>query len=165
MSAGGRTLTGLSVGGAEHLFLPDVYLGLRDVDVYLGWAGSQSRWAQAGSAAAAPLVRVPGARQVVDRLTARLVPGSSGGPSPKARAAVTTLVVAEALDDDRAVIARAEMAGPNPYELTAALLAEAARRLLLERAAAPTGVVGPLGLFGVEPMLQLAAEVGLRRTV
>jgi hypothetical protein len=57
------------------------------------------------------------------------------------------------------------MAGPNPYELTAALLAEAARRLLLERAAAPTGVVGPLGLFGVEPMLQLAAEVGLRRTV
>jgi short subunit dehydrogenase-like uncharacterized protein len=102
---------------------------------------------------------------VVDRLTARLVPGSSGGPSQKDRTAVTTLVVAEALDDDGAVIARAEMAGPNPYELTAALLAEAARRLLLERAAAPTGVVGPLGLFGVEPLLQLAAEVGLRRTV
>jgi short subunit dehydrogenase-like uncharacterized protein len=110
-------------------------------------------------------MRIPGTRQLVDRATARLVRGSSGGPSAAERDAVTTLVVAEALDDSGAVVARAELAGPNPYDLTAALLATAGSRLLRERGAAPTGVVGPLGLFGVQPMLQLAAEVGLRRTV
>ena len=164
MRVEGQARTGLSVGGAEHVFLPRTFPGLRTVDVYLGWAGSRSRWVQAFSAAAAPLTRMPGARRLVDWATRRLVRGSTGGPSVADRSSVTSRAVAEALDDEGAVLSRAELSGPNPYDLTAALLAAAAGRLCHERSAAPVGVVGPLELFGVQGMLDLAAEVGMRRT-
>jgi short subunit dehydrogenase-like uncharacterized protein len=164
LEVGGRPLIGMSVGAAEHLFLPVTFPGLRDIGVYLGWAGGRSRLVQAGSTAFAPLAKVPGSRRLVGELTRRFVRGSTGGPSADQRSAVTTLVVAEALNDARQVVSRAEVSGPNPYDLTASLLALAALRLALDRTGAPTGVVGPLQLFGVDGMLALAGQAGLRRT-
>nr|MDQ4007936.1 saccharopine dehydrogenase NADP-binding domain-containing protein [Actinomycetota bacterium] len=79
-ASGGR-LTGISVGGSEHLFLPRTFPQLHDVDVFLGWAGRRSRLVQAGSAVASPLTRLPGATRLADRATARFVRGSTGGPS------------------------------------------------------------------------------------
>lgn len=164
LRVGERTLSGVSIGGAEHLFLPHSYPGLRDVHVYLGWAPGSSRVAQVGSAVMAPVARLPGIRRVVDRTTRRLAPGSAGGPSPEERQQFGTLLVAEALSAEGDVVGRAEMSGPNPYDLTASLLALAGERLADDRAAAPAGVVGPLELFGVRPMLELAGRAGLSRT-
>nr|MDQ4007902.1 saccharopine dehydrogenase [Actinomycetota bacterium] len=60
------------------------------------------------------------------------------------------------------VLARCEMLGPNPYDLTASLLGLAARRLRDGEAKPAAGVVGPAELLGVDGFLELGDEVGLR---
>jgi short subunit dehydrogenase-like uncharacterized protein len=160
--ASGGELVGISVGGAEHLFLPRSFPHLRDVDVYLGWAGRRSRLVQAGSAATALLTRVPGATAAADRVSSRLVRGSTGGPSAQDRAKVLTRVIAHAVAGDGSVLARCELQGPNPYDLTATLLQLSARRLRDGEAKPAPGVMGPAGLLGVEGFLALGEEVGLR---
>jgi short subunit dehydrogenase-like uncharacterized protein len=160
--ASGGELTGISVGGAEHLFLPRTFDRLRHVDVYLGWAGRRSRLVQVGAAVTSPLSRVPGSTALVDRVTSSLVQGSTGGPSADDRARVLTRVIAHAVAGDGTVLARCEVTGPNPYDLTAALLQAAALRLRDEEATPAPGVVGPAELLGVEGFLALGDEVGLR---
>jgi short subunit dehydrogenase-like uncharacterized protein len=160
--ASGGMLTGISVGGAEHLFLPRTFPGLRDVEVYLGWAGRRSRAVQAGSAVTSVLTRLPGAPTAVDRVAARLVKGSTGGPAPEDRARVQTRVVAHAVDAHGSVLARTEMLGPNPYDLTASLLQRTARRLRDGEAKPQPGVRGPAEVLGVEGFLALGDEVGMR---
>ncbi|MDQ4084489.1 MAG: saccharopine dehydrogenase NADP-binding domain-containing protein [Actinomycetota bacterium] len=161
--AAGGELVGISVGGAEHLFLPRSFPHLRDVDVYLGWAGRRSRLVQAGSAATSFLTRLPGTTAAADRVTSRFVRGSTGGPSAQDRAKVLTRVIAHAVADDGAVLARCELRGPNPYDLTASLLQLAARRLRDGTAKPAPGVLGPAELLGVEAFLALGAEVGLHQ--
>lgn len=158
--ASGKSLTGISIGGAEHLFLPRSFGQLRDVDVYLGWSGRQSRLVQLASALTSPLTRLPGAATAVDRVTSRLAPGSTGGPSPADRSRVLTRVIAYAVGE-AGVLARCELRGPNPYELTAELLAQAARRLRSDDVRPPAGVLGPAELFGVHGFRQLGKDVGL----
>src|SRR3954470_11661737 len=86
-----------SVGSSEAFALPRLRPGLRDVGVYLGWAGPLSRAVQAMSAGASLIGRVPGARDGVGRLLRPLAPsGWTGGPDAEARAKVGSLVVAEA---------------------------------------------------------------------
>ncbi|MDQ4084377.1 MAG: saccharopine dehydrogenase NADP-binding domain-containing protein [Actinomycetota bacterium] len=160
--ATGGELTGISVGGAEHLFLPRTFGQLRDVDVYLGWAGRRSRLVQAGSAVTSLLTRVPGTTTAIDRATSRFVRGSTGGPSEADRAKVCTRVIAHAVADDGAVLARCELRGPNPYDLTAALLQRTARRLRDGEIKPAPGVLGPAELLGVDGFLALGDEVGLR---
>jgi short subunit dehydrogenase-like uncharacterized protein len=160
--ASGGALTGISVGGAEHLFLPRTFERLRHVDVYLGWAGRRSRLVQVGSAVTSPLSRLPGSTAVLDRVASSLVRGSTGGPSVDDRARVLTRVIAHAVADDGSVLARCELSGPNPYDLTAALLQAAARRMRDGTATPAPGVVGPAGLLGVDGFLALGDEVGLR---
>lgn len=160
--ASGGQLAGISVGGSEHLFLPRSFPGLRDVDVYLGWAGKRSRLVQGGSAVTSGLTRIPGTTAVIDRAASRLVKGSSGGPSAEDRAKVLTRVIAYAIGDDGAVLARREMRGPNPYDVTASLLQLAARRLRDGVAKPAPGVMGPAELLGVDGFVALGDEVGLR---
>jgi short subunit dehydrogenase-like uncharacterized protein len=160
--ASGGLLTGISVGGSEHLFLPRTFPQLRGVEVYLGWAGKRSQAVRAGSAVTSLLTRVPGTSAAIDRVTARLVKGSTGGPSAEDRAKVQTRVIAHAVDNHGSVLARRELLGPNPYELTASLLQQAARRLRDGEAKPEPGVLGPAELLGVDGFVGLGDEVGLR---
>jgi short subunit dehydrogenase-like uncharacterized protein len=50
---GGSSRSGLSVAGSEHLALPRLAPGLRDVSVHLGWFGPAARLAALGGRAAA----------------------------------------------------------------------------------------------------------------
>jgi short subunit dehydrogenase-like uncharacterized protein len=159
--ASGGELAGISVGGAEHLFLPRTFGQLRDVDVFLGWAGRRSRLVQACSAVTSVLTRLPGTTTAIDRATSRFVRGSTGGPSEGDRAKVLTRVVAHAVADDGTVLARCELRGPNPYDLTAALLALTARRLRDGETKPAPGVLGPAELLGVDGFLTLGDDVGL----
>lgn len=160
--ASGGGLTGISVGGSEHLFLPRTFDRLTDVDVYLGWAGRRSRLVQVGSAVTSPLTRVSGTTSLLDRVTSSLVRGSTGGPSAADRAKLGTRVIAHAVAGDGAVLARCELLGPNPYDLTASLLQRVARRLRDGEVKPAPGVVGPAQLLGVDGFLALGDEVGLR---
>jgi short subunit dehydrogenase-like uncharacterized protein len=153
-----------SVGSSEAFALPRLRPGLREVDVYLGWAGPLSRAVQAMSAGATLLGRVPGAKQAMSAMIKPFAPsGSSGGPDAEARAKVGSLVVAEAFDARGTQLSAVRLKGVNPYDFTAAILAWGA-----ETAAAGglqgTGALGPVDGFGLEALVKGCAEAGISRT-
>ena len=57
--AANRQRQAVTIAGSEHLFLPELHPGLRNVGVYLGWAGRYSLLVHAASPLAAGLLRVP----------------------------------------------------------------------------------------------------------
>ena len=132
---GGRRAEGVTVASSEAFTLARLHPGLRDVNVYLGWAGSLSRVVQAVSAGTSLLGRVPGARGAVGAILRPLAPGSTGGPDAEARARVGSVVVAEAFDADGTRLAAVKLSGVNPYEFTAAALAWGAQARGRRRAA------------------------------
>jgi short subunit dehydrogenase-like uncharacterized protein len=160
---GRRRSDAFSVSTSEAFALPRVHPGVRDVGVYLGWAGPLSRGVQALSAGASLLTRVPGAKQAIGALLEPLAPkGSTGGPDAEARAKVGSLIVAEAFDARGTQLSAVRLKGVNPYDFTAAILAwgaQTAARGELEG----TGALGPVDGFGLEALVRGCAEAGISR--
>ena len=161
-SWGGRTTTGVSIAGSEHIALPRLQPALRQVGVYLGWYAAAARPMQAGSAALGLLGRIGPVRQGIEALATRMAPGSTGGPDAAARSASASRVMARAAGDDGSVLAEVRLEGQDPYELTAALLAWGADRAAQGRLLAH-GARGPVDGFGLDALEQGAAECGLVR--
>lgn len=160
----GRSLDGFSLGGTEHFTLPRIDPSLQDVRVFLGWAGDRSAAVSRAGKWLDPLRRVPGASAAAAKVGGLFVHGSSGGPSAADRAVADTVVVAEAFAGDRRV-ARVEVHGPSPYDLTADLLAFAAdsarRGGLGSGPARRAGALGPADAFGPEAFIEGCAHLGL----
>jgi short subunit dehydrogenase-like uncharacterized protein len=159
---GGRDWLAVSYGGSEHLALPRIAPGLREVEVYLGWFGRRSRALQVFSAVGAPLARVPGARAVTRAAIGPLAGRTGQGPDEAARRRGGSLVVASATDAGGRELAQVQLRGPDPYTLTARLLAWGAERAAVHGVAA-TGALGPVDAFGLEALEQGAASAGLDR--
>jgi short subunit dehydrogenase-like uncharacterized protein len=157
---GCRQATAVSVGGSEHLALPRVARGLRDVGVYVGVQGAPARAAQALSLGTSVLGRVPGARDALGALLRPLAPGSTGGPDAEARARVGALVVAEAFDARGTRLGAVRVSGVNPYDFTAAILAWGAQTAA-EGGLLGTGALGPVDGVGLEALQRGCAEAGL----
>ena len=91
--------------------------------------------------------------------------GSSGGPDERARARTGRCVAADVRGPRGDLLAHVELAGPNPYTLTADLLAWSARALagLVLGVAAPytAGALGPVDGFGLDTLQAACAEAGL----
>jgi len=161
----------LSVGASEQLALPRQWPSLADVDVFLGWPGAMTRPAQAGSAAVSAARSLPVMGAAVGRgisaAASRLAPGSTGGPTAEERAHARTWAVAEVWAGGGSrgrgePVARAEVEGPSPYDLTAELMAWAAGELAGGRVSGP-GALGPAEAFGVEGLADGCASLGLVR--
>ncbi|MGW4399346.1 saccharopine dehydrogenase family protein [Amycolatopsis nivea] len=146
----GRSKPAFLVSGTEVLFLPGNFPSLDEVTVYNGWFPALSRAMPVVSA----LASVAG--PVLRALSGPMV-GPPGGPDAAARAKTGAEVVAVA---DSRVEVRLE--GPNAYTLTGDLLAWAAIRLSTDGPMTP-GVVGPVDAFGLEPLRDGCAELGLVR--
>ena len=155
----GSSRAGLSVAGSEHLALPRLAPGLRDVHVHLGWFGPAARPVQVLS----QLTRLPVVPQLVESVGTRLLRGSTGGPDEAARRRTATHVQAVAYAADERELARVTLDGPNPYTLTGELLAWAALRAR-DGGLTGTGALGPVEAFGLAELEAGAAEAGLRRT-
>ena len=159
---GGRDWLGVSYGGSEHYALPRLAPGLREVEVYLGWFGRRSRAVRAASALGAPLTRLPGTRTLAQAAAGRLAGRTGQGPDEAARRRCGSLIVALASDAEGRELAQVRLRGPDPYTLTARLLAWGARRAAGHGLAA-TGALGPVDAFGLEALPAGAAEAGLDR--
>ena len=159
---GGREWLAVSYGGSEHYALPRVAPGLREVEVYLGWFGRRSRAVQAFSAVGAPLARLPGAGALARAVTGPLARQTGQGPDEAARRGGGSLVVAAAADDAGRELATVRLHGPDPYTLTARLLAWGAGRAA-GHGLASTGALGPVDAFGLAALQAGAAAAGLER--
>jgi short subunit dehydrogenase-like uncharacterized protein len=160
---GRRRSDAISVATSEPFTLPRLHPGLRDVGVYLGWAGPLSRAVQAMSAATSLIGRVPGARDAVHALLRPLAStGSTGGPDAEARAKVGSLVIAEAFDARGTRLSAVRLKGVNPYDFTAAILAWGAQTASTGGLNG-TGALGPVDGFGLEALVRGCSEAGISR--
>jgi short subunit dehydrogenase-like uncharacterized protein len=153
---------GLTVGGSEHLALPRLSSSISDVNVYLGWAGPRTNLVSKGGAVLGTALKVPGAKSGLGAVLSRTVKGSSGGPDEQQRAGSRTLAVAECFDPVGRLLSRAVVDGPSPYDLTASLLAWAARTALDGRIQR-TGALGPADVVGLDGLVEACAGIGLVR--
>ena len=152
----GMTRAALTVAGSEHLGLPEVFPQLESVDVCLGWFGRWTRPVRRATTLTAPLLRSAKARAAVTRLSGRL-PGSHREPDSDGR----SLVIAVARDDSGRPLATTALTGPDPYEMTASLLAWGAVHAAAPDAVLKPGVHGPVATFGLDTLRLGAAEAGL----
>jgi short subunit dehydrogenase-like uncharacterized protein len=158
----GKQARAISTPGSEHFALPRIHPGLREVGVYLGWFGPASEPLRALSAGLSVVTAIPGAREALHGLLARVVKGSTGGPDAAARARITSIVLAEAYDASGTRLADVRLEGTNFYDLTAHLLAWGAQTAAA-RGLQDTGALGPVDGFGLEALEAGCAEAGLAR--
>ena len=156
----GRTRRGLSVGGSEHLTLPGLAPTLREVGVYLDWFGPATAIAHRLAPVTPWVARLPGAAGGMVRL-ADLV-GRRVSEAPTTSGESRTHVLAEVRDAAGERLARVQLAGRDPYAMTADLLAEAAVRAAAGEVRG-TGALGPVQAFGLPGLTELAATAGLVR--
>jgi len=162
---GHKQKQGISVGTSEAFSLPRIYPGLRDVEVYLGWFGRQSRTMQGFSLVGSGVSKVPGVRKATGAVVERFVKTSTGGPDEEARKSGGSVFVAEALDESGHVIATAGTQGVSGYEFTGLILAWAAEETAGGRAAqAGAGARGPVEAFGLDRLEAGCADCGLARS-
>ena len=154
--------TGLSVAAGEHLMLPRLHPGLREVDVHLGWFGRLSKPLQLVTGVGDALLHAPGVRAGASSLARKLVTGSTGGPDAAARGRSGSVVVAEVRDGHDRLLGRVRLGGVNGYDFTASILAWGARFALAGGLKA-TGALGPVEAFGLKALERGAREAGLVR--
>ena len=159
---GSRRASGLSFGGSEHLALPRSYPRLHTVGTYLGWFGPFTEMMRLAGPAQAALGAIPGVPGLVDRLSARIAPGSTGGPDAAARARSKSTIVAVARDASGAPLATVRLHGVDAYTLTGRLLAWGAVQLR-DGPPPPAGALGPIEAFGLDTMVRALAGAGLPR--
>ena len=125
---GGRDWLAVTYGGSEHLALPRIAPGLREVEVYLGWFGRRSRALQVLSAVGTPLARVPGVEGTCPGRHRAAGRADRPGAGRSARRGAGSLIVASAADASGRELAWVQLRGPDPYTLTARLLTWGALR-------------------------------------
>jgi short subunit dehydrogenase-like uncharacterized protein len=160
----GKQARAISTPGSEHFALPRIHPGLREVGVYLGWFGPASEPLRALSAGLSVVTAIPGAREALHGLLARVVKGSTGGPDAAARARITSIVLAEAYDASGTRLADVRLEGTNFYDLTAHLLAWGAQTAA-RGGLQGTGALGPVDAFGLEALEAGCVEAGLARVL
>lgn len=157
-----RTWQGLSIGGSEHFTLPRIAPTLRQVDVYLGWAGRLTQLASKGSTALSALRTIPGVPSLLTNAAARRTT-TGEGPDASARRTSRTVAVAVAYDGVGRLLDQVTVEGPNPYELTAETLAWGAAMLQAGRTT-EVGALGPTDAFGLAAFVDGCSRMGLRAT-
>ena len=157
-----RRRPAFSVGSSEHLALPRLQPGLREVDVYLGWFGPLAGPMQAISAGTAIATAIPWVSRGLDALMSRAVKGSTGGPDAAERVRSGSHIVARAGAEDGTTLAEVHVAGRNVYDFSGAILAWGAQT------AASTGLkgagaLGPVDAFGLDELEAGCREAGIER--
>jgi short subunit dehydrogenase-like uncharacterized protein len=165
------TRPGFSIGSSEHFALPRLRppaagkdgipapAPLTDVGVYLGWLGGATKLAHYGSAVAAPLARLPGARRALGQV-ARRIQRSRAGPGEGE--SIRSDVVAVAADARGRRLAAVHLTGGDPYSFTAPMLAWAAGKAATD-GVRPAGALGPVEAFGADSLESGCAAAGFHR--
>ncbi|MGY0498504.1 saccharopine dehydrogenase family protein [Nocardia sp. FBN12] len=158
----GKSRTGTSIPGSEHFALTRSYPNLRAVDVFLGLPPLAAQGLHLGSRLTAVVAQVPALKRGLDEALARTVKGSTGGPDADARGRTRSWVVAEARDDAGKTLASVTLAGGDPYDFTAAIMAWAAETAL-GGGLLDAGSLGPVDAFGLDALHTAAVRAGWNR--
>jgi short subunit dehydrogenase-like uncharacterized protein len=158
---GSRSRPAILLGGTESLALQRVAPQLREISTYLGMPPRAVPALRAVSYATPVLARVPFGRGVIDGAGERAMQRTGQGPDAGARARSGCTVMAVASDSRGRELATVRMKGPDPYDLTGALMADAAIRLASGEITG-TGALGPVDAYGLEALEEACAMAGFR---
>jgi short subunit dehydrogenase-like uncharacterized protein len=156
----GRSYPAVTIGASEQFALPRISPQLRTVDVYLGWFGPASGAVHAMSRATPLLAKLPGATHVIGRVAGALAGWAAPAPSPAALAESRSHFVAEVFDAAGALLARTRLTAPEPYAITAGLLAWGAGSAAAHGVHG-TGALDAVAAFGLDALVAGAAEAGV----
>lgn len=165
---GSRKATAISIGSTEHFTLPRLAPGLQNVNAGLGWFGSASRAVSLASAIGRRAERIPGVSTVIEKVTGggqgvreTSSKDAASGPSEDSRAQARTNVVAVARDAGGEELARVQLDGPNPYDLTGKVVAWSAAAAEDGKIKA-SGALGPVEAFGLDELRRACEAIDLR---
>lgn len=162
-SVRGRARAGLSIGASEHLALPRLHEGLREVNVYLGLPPAVAAGPLRAAAAFGPVAaRVPGVRRGLRAAAGRAMRRPGREPDPEAGAGVRSHVVAVTYDASGVRLGEVHLDGGNPYDFTGQMLAWAAARAAAD-GMRDTGALGPVEAFGLDELAAACVDAGLAR--
>jgi len=158
----GRTVGGISIGGSEQFALPKLAPSLRDVNVYLGWAGKWGKPISQIAKLTSPTMKLPGASGLVKKLTDQAMSSTGEGPTGSDLFRGQSIAVASVRDLVGRHIETVQVQGPAPYPLTAELLAWAAAMAATGKVLG-AGTLDPVSAFGLGPFIAGCAAVGLHQ--
>jgi short subunit dehydrogenase-like uncharacterized protein len=166
-SVAGRDRGGITIGAVEQFALPrlaatGVAPRLREVDVYLGWFGPLGKVVRLSSRVMPLLGKVEPVSKAVDSLGRLAVSRAADEPNAAALAATTSYFVGEAFGASGQRLATVILTGPEPYAITADLLAWGAGHAA-EHGVSGTGALDPVAAFGLDTLRAGAAEAGVVR--
>ncbi|WP_028923600.1 saccharopine dehydrogenase family protein [Pseudonocardia acaciae] len=161
----GKDRPAATIGAVEQFALPrlaatGVAPRLREVDVYLGWFGPATKAVHLGSKITPFLARTEPLARAVNALAGLAVRRASEEPSAAALASSTSYFVAEASGASGQRLASVTLTAPDPYAITADLLAWAAGHAA-EHGVTGTGALDPVAAFGLDTLRAGAAEAGI----
>lgn len=156
----GEKLNAVTVGGTEQFALPALAPALDSLDVYLGWFGKAGKVVHRTSGMAGLLGRSALIRKASAAVLTRIVGGLAEEPNPEVLAASRSHYVAEAFDAGGALLARVSLTAPDPYGMTADLLAWGAGEAAAGGVSG-TGALGPVQAFGLDGLQKGAATAGI----
>lgn len=157
----GATRAGVSIPASEQLALPRSYPNLREIDVFLGVPELAGRGMQATSVLTAALGHLPPLERGLRAGVTALVRGSTGGPDAASRARTRSWVTARTFDAAGLPRATVTLAGGDPYDFTARIMAWAADAVR-DDGVSGTGALGPVDAFGLDSLHAACAEAGWR---
>lgn len=162
----GRPKPAISIGGTEQFALPRLAATglaprLREVEAYLGWLGPLSKPIHLGSSLTPMIARTRLLASGFDKLTELVVKRVAEEPSAAGLAATTSYFFGEARDEAGSVLASVALTAPEPYAITADLLAWAADRAAVHGVAG-TGALDAVSAFGLDTLRAGAAEAQIR---
>lgn len=163
-AADGKQRKAMAITGSEQFFLPRAFPRVSTIEVYLGWAGKATSALAVGGAAAGAFTRAPVIGKAARGILSRFDATPTGvGPTPQQRAQSSSVVLARASDGVGRELASSELHGPDPYDLTAELLAWSAA-MAADGRINGAGALGPLDAFTPDELLDACACMGLVST-
>lgn len=158
----GAAVVGASIPAAEHFGLPQAYPHLRNVTVMLSFPPTTASVLSFASLVMSPVARFEPLANGVAALADRFSKGSTGGPDATVRAQGTAVVIARATRGDR-TLATIQLEGPNPYDITADVLAWGAITAA-SGGVRDTGALGPISAFGLDAVTAGCTSAGMTIT-
>jgi len=158
----GGIVGGISIGGTEQFSLPLLAPSLRDVNVYLGWAGKWGKSVSYLAKLTAPTKKIPGTSAVIKKMTDQAMSSTGEGPTGSDLFRGKSIAIASVRDLVGNHIETVHIQGPAPYPLTAELLAWTAAMAATGKVRGE-GTLDPISAFGLGPFIAGCAAVGLQQ--
>jgi short subunit dehydrogenase-like uncharacterized protein len=159
----GARLPGISMGGTEALFLPELHPQLRDIDAYWGWANGGSRALHLAFKTLGLIAKNDTAKRWLGAGLGKLAKSDGSGPSENLRERSSSYVCATTYDAAGRPLTAAQLGDIDGHTFTANILAWAADTLRsggLQRA----GVTGPVQAFGRSALRHGHEQAGFQLT-